>query len=150
DTGQVGFSIDSITGLITGIHPGTGRVQARVEDIRTDPIQVTVIAAPDTVAAAGPLRVTFTAVDAQSPPLSTTVSDLTTSPGQTVPLAGKSVHYVVIEPAPGSPAADLFFLAPGSATTPGADLHSVTAVTSTSGQADVSVRRTGATHPADS
>ncbi len=41
------FTIDSLTGLVTGAAPGTGRAQARVETLRTDPITVTVVEPPD-------------------------------------------------------------------------------------------------------
>ncbi len=42
DSGQVGFTLDSASGLVTGVQPGAGRVQARVEDIRSDAVTVTV------------------------------------------------------------------------------------------------------------
>ena len=41
DTGLVGFSLDT-TGLVIGIEPDTGRVQASIEAIRSEPITVTV------------------------------------------------------------------------------------------------------------
>ena len=42
----VGFSLNGTTGLVTGISAGSWHVQARVENLRSDPITVTVIAAP--------------------------------------------------------------------------------------------------------
>ncbi len=42
DTGQVGFTLDSTTGLVTAQTPGAGRVQARVETLRSGIITVTV------------------------------------------------------------------------------------------------------------
>ena len=47
DTG-LGFTLESTTGLVTGIKAGAWRVQAMVENLRSDPITVTVIAAPAT------------------------------------------------------------------------------------------------------
>ena len=45
DSGQVGFTIDSTSGLVQGVSEGGGRVQARVENLRSDPITVTVVPA---------------------------------------------------------------------------------------------------------
>jgi len=50
DTGVVGFTIDSVSGLVTAVEPDTGRVQARVESLRSDPILITVVAAPSPAA----------------------------------------------------------------------------------------------------
>ena len=44
DSGQIGFTLDTATGIVSGIHPGFGRAQARVEEIRSNPIQITVVA----------------------------------------------------------------------------------------------------------
>ncbi len=44
DSGQVGFTLDSASGLVRGVQPGAGRVQARVDDIRSDAVTVTVLA----------------------------------------------------------------------------------------------------------
>ncbi len=44
DSGQIGFTLDTVTGVIAGERAGAGRVQARVEDIRSEPILVTVVA----------------------------------------------------------------------------------------------------------
>jgi len=51
DSGQIGFTLGTETGVITGERAGAGRVQARVEDIRSEPILVTVVA--DSTAGAG-------------------------------------------------------------------------------------------------
>jgi hypothetical protein len=42
DTVQVGFTLEQATGLVTGTAPGAWRVQARLEDLRTNLITVTV------------------------------------------------------------------------------------------------------------
>jgi len=43
DSGQIGFTLDTTTGVIAGERAGAGRVQARVEAIRSEPILVTVV-----------------------------------------------------------------------------------------------------------
>ena len=43
DTGVVAFALDP-SGLVTALAPGSGRVQAAVENLRSDPIKVTVTA----------------------------------------------------------------------------------------------------------
>ena len=45
DSGQIGFTIDTATGIVSGVQPGSGRVQARVETIRSSPITITVVVA---------------------------------------------------------------------------------------------------------
>lgn len=42
DSGQLGFTLDATTGTVVAIETGSGRVQARVGDIRSDPITITV------------------------------------------------------------------------------------------------------------
>ena len=44
DSGQIGFTLDTATGIVSGIQLGSGRVQARVEEIRSNPISITVVA----------------------------------------------------------------------------------------------------------
>ena len=44
DSGQIGFTLDTATGIVSGVQPGSGRVQARVEEIRSNPIPITVVA----------------------------------------------------------------------------------------------------------
>ncbi len=44
DSGQIGFALDTATGIVSGVQPGSGRVQARVEEIRSNPITITVVA----------------------------------------------------------------------------------------------------------
>ena len=43
DSGQLGFTLDTTAGSVVAIATGSGRVQARVRDIRSDPITITVI-----------------------------------------------------------------------------------------------------------
>lgn len=44
DTGEVGIAVDAATGRVIAEAEGSWRVQARVEDIRSDPITITVTA----------------------------------------------------------------------------------------------------------
>ena len=44
DSGQIGFTLDTATGLISAHEIGEGRVQARVGNIRSNPITITVVA----------------------------------------------------------------------------------------------------------
>ncbi len=43
DSGQLGFTLDTTTGTVVAIAVGSGHVQARVADIRSDPITITVV-----------------------------------------------------------------------------------------------------------
>ncbi|MBI3081352.1 MAG: hypothetical protein HYY94_00260, partial [Gemmatimonadetes bacterium] len=42
--GTVGIALDTATGTVMAQAPGDWRVQARVEDIRSDPVTITVVA----------------------------------------------------------------------------------------------------------
>jgi hypothetical protein len=146
-TGNVGFTIDSASGLISTYGPGTGDVQARVENLGTNAIPVTVEAAPDSIAAVGEQRVVVDTASASSSPLTVVLLDLTSTPGDTLALAGKPVHFVTVDPPPGSSAAESFFITE-SGTQPGSDPHAVWLATAASGQAGVTaVRVDGQTQP---
>lgn len=146
DTGQVGFTIDSATGLVEALAPGSGRVQARVETLTSGRILVTVTPAPDSLAAGVP-EATLPLGQAASGPVSAAVWDLTTTPGSQLALAGKPVHFELVDPPPGTTAAAAVFLTLGD-TVPGTDPHRVTATTQADGQASVLVRRvSGAAQP---
>ena len=43
DSGQIGFTLDTASGIIAGTHPGAGRVQASLADLRSNPITITVV-----------------------------------------------------------------------------------------------------------
>jgi hypothetical protein len=145
--GNVGFTIDSATGLISTYGPGSGDVYARVEALATAAISVTVEPAPDSVVPLGETRVVVDTAAASSTPLTVVVWDLTSTPGDTLALAGKPVHYLTVDPQPGSPGADSFFIT-ASGTEPGDDPHRVDVTTVASGQAAVSaVRVAGQTQP---
>ncbi len=147
DSGQVGFTIERETGFVRAVSPGSGRVRARVDDLTSGTVVVTVTGAPDSTAAAGPTRVTVDTAATVSAALSVTVLDLTTSPGAQLALAGKTVHFLTIDPVPGSAAADGFYLSE-SGTGPGTDPHRVVVTTGTDGLGSILVaRQTGMSQP---
>ncbi len=149
DTGAVGFTIDATTGWIVASHPGSGRVVAQADDIRSGELQVTVTGAPDSVAAVSEQQVTIDVGANVSPPLRVIVLDTTTEPGAQLALAEKPVHFFVVDPMPGSPQAQGFFLATTD-TLPSSDPFGIEAVTDADGVATAVVRRASATAQPDS
>lgn len=147
DSVQVGFTLDTLTGLITATAPGgPWRVQARADELRTDPpINVTVVAAPDSIAGPDSTRVTVALAQTVSDLLATTVLDLTTNPGVPSPLGGVPVVYQLVDPTPGSAAADGVALGLQGAV--GDEPHRVDATTLPTGQALVTVNRVGSVQP---
>ncbi|MCH7874764.1 MAG: hypothetical protein IH965_05645 [Gemmatimonadetes bacterium] len=147
DTVQVGFTLDSLTGLITATAPGgPWRVQGRVEELRTDPpIRVTVTPSPDSMAVVEPSRIVVDSGVLQSAGLVTIVYDLTTTPDQLTPLPGVAVRYELVDPAPGAAAAASVALVVTSEVD--VDPHRVEAVTGSDGQASAFARRIGLGQP---
>ncbi len=146
DSGQLGFTLDS-AGLVTGVSPGTGRVQARIESLRSDPITIEVTAIPDSAEAAGAIRLVVPAGIDQSDALMVLVLESTSGPS--LPIANKSVRFALVDPAPGTAAAEgLFLLA--SDTVPGLDPHETVAVTGATGVATATVNRVAAATVPDS
>jgi len=144
DTVEVGFTLDSTTGLVTGLFAGTGRVQADADGLRTNLITVTVRAVADSIAAVQD-TITFPGSDGESPALGATVYDLPPS-GTATPLAGVSVWFALVSPAPGTPeAATLALAAQGQA--PGSDPHTALVTTLASGIAFATLRRVGLGQP---
>jgi hypothetical protein len=142
DSGQVGFTIDGATGLITAHAPGSGRVRPRVEELTTLAVVfVTVTAAPDSVGPSGGQTVTMAVTDSVSPPLTVVVYQLTDESASPVALGEKPVHFYVVEPLPGSSEAGGFFLTAQDSVEAGSDPHSVTVTTDAGGSASVVVRR---------
>jgi hypothetical protein len=145
----VGFTLDSLTGLITALSPGgSWPVQGHVEELRTEPaIQVSVVAAPDSLAAGVPALDTVPLAETESAALAVVVYDLTTSVGEALGLSGKRVVFRLADPAPGSPAAAGVALSePGQ--DPRADPHTVERTTAAGGLATVAAERvTGLAQP---
>jgi hypothetical protein len=134
DTGSLVFQLDP-SGLVHGITLGSGRVQANSDNLRSDPITVTVTPVPDTAAATIPTRVVVPSTDVQSADLSVAVYSRS-STGTLTSILGKTVIYQVAEPATSTG----FFLTV-SDTLPGPDARKVTTVTTSTGTASARVRR---------
>lgn len=148
DSGQIGFTLDGATGSVTAFAPSKGRVQARVDNLVSGAITVTVTPAPDSVAADGDQRLSFAVAAESSPPLRVVVLDLTTNPGEVAALSAKPVTFALVDPAPGSDAAAGLFLTVSDV--PGANPHVVTTTTEATGLASVVVRLVPGATPADS
>jgi hypothetical protein len=147
DTGDVGFTVDSATGWVVASHPGTGRVAARTRNVRSGDLQITVLPAPDSLAATSEVRLTVASGVSASSPAEVIVLDTTTEPGTQLALPEKVVHFLVVEPPSGSPELQGFFLATTD-TVPGTDPFRVDAVTDQEGLARAVVRRvSGSTQP---
>lgn len=141
DTGQVGFELDP-SGLVTALEPDTARVRAVVDDLPSPTVTVIVRPAPDSAAASGQARDTVAAGATASSPRVAIVFDLTTTPGTALPLSGVAVHFAVVDPASGTPAAQDVFLSSGDSV-PGADPRHHDAMTDPGGLARVMVHRLG-------
>jgi len=127
--------VDSFTGATVGLLGGqTGRVQARVGNLRTNPLTLTVLSPLDSIVAAGPLRdtVTVSTPDSLSDSLPILVY-VTPAANNTLSLTGRRVAY----------AATVY---PSGATTVTL-VPRDTARTNTSGLAVVQVRLTGGPVP---
>jgi hypothetical protein len=81
DTGVVGFTIDSSTGLVTAESPDTGRVVAQTHDIRSGEVEITV-------------------TDTSSAPLGLDMLDRMTQPESHLALPDEPVHLLVVERPP--------------------------------------------------
>ncbi len=144
---SAGFTLDSTTGLVTAVTVGVGRVQARVENLTSGLIIVTVTGAPDSVGPAGAQRLVVGPGDTASAPLTVGVFDLTTDPGAQLALGGTTVQFDMIEPAPGTAEAQTVRLARTDTVTV-SDPHAVAVTTDAAGQAGVLVARVaGSTQP---
>ena len=142
DTGQLGFTLDSLTGLVTGVEPGGGRVRPSFEDLITRAVvTVTVTPAPDSMAPAGDQRIAMGAGDSVSAPMIAAVFDCTTDSGIVSLLENKPVHFYLTIPLPGSSDASGFYLAPSENGQPGADQHHTVASTNQQGQARAVIKR---------
>ncbi|UCG87059.1 MAG: hypothetical protein JSW71_00490 [Gemmatimonadota bacterium] len=142
DTGQLGFTLDSLSGLVTGVEPGGGRVRPRFEDMTTLAIiTVTVTPAPDSVASVGDHRIALAASDSVSAPMVVAVFDLTTDSSAVLAIENKPVQFYVVNPLPGSADASGFYLAPSEDGQLGEDQHRLLTTTNQQGQARAVVKR---------
>jgi hypothetical protein len=146
---DIGFDIDSTTGVVRALSPSSGRVRARVEELRSDTITIWVTGAPDSIRSAGDTLVTMASDAAVSPRLMIALIDLTTDSAVVRPLADKAVTFTLVDPLPASLDAQGFFLTV-SDSVPGPDPHSVTVTTDGENQAYVVVRRLAGSSLTDS
>ena len=141
DTGQLGFTLDTLSGLVTGYAPGSGSVQPRLEDLITRAlIEVTVTPAADSVAPGGSQQLTMAAGDSVSPAMSVAVL-LVDSLGATVAIGEKPVHFYLVDPPPGSASATGLFLTIEAGGQLGGEPHHVVAISDGGGQASAVVKR---------
>lgn len=141
DTGQLGFTLDTLSGLVTGYAQGAGYVQPRLEDLTTRAlIEVTVTPAADSVAPAGSQQLTMAAGDSVSPSMSVTVLQID-SLGAAVALGEKPVHFYLVDPLPGSANATGFHLTTEAGGQVGEEPHHVVAISGAGGQASAVVKR---------
>lgn len=134
------LAVDSPGVGVIGRAPATAaRVVAASGNLRSDPLTVRVLAAADSLGGTGSSALTVAAADSQSGPLATAVLDLTTTPGQAVPLSGRPVRYSIVFPA---------FAGLASATAVlGNDSLAATVLTAAGGTTSVVVKRRGAAQP---
>lgn len=92
------IAVDASTGATAGLAPGTGRLQASVGNLRSNPVIVTVIAALDSIRAEGATRdtVVVSAPDSLSDSLAVRVF----APSG-APLGGRKVALTIVFPAGG-------------------------------------------------
>lgn len=145
DTVQVGFALDSMTGMVTGLYAGTGRVRGNAAGLPTNLITVKVTAVADSIAALEPSEDTLPATDTESPAFGATVYDVPPT-GPPAPVAGTPVRFTIVQPAAGTAAAATLAIgAPGQP--PEDDPLVVTVATSSGGSAFATVRRVGQGQP---
>ena len=145
DTAAPAFTLDSLTGLVTGILAGTGRVQGIADGLRTNTITVTILAVPDSIAGVEPTTVTVAGDASESPSLVAAVYDVSPT-GQATAVSGRPVRFTIVEPAAGTPEASQVAIGlPGQPA--GTDSLSVVATSISGGLALATVRRSGNLQP---
>lgn len=122
---QIGFTLDSTTGLVTAVFPSSARVQARVGNLRSGSITVTVTGAPDSLTPAGDTIIALTDQQTKSSPIQVQVLDLTTIPGEISGLGGKIVRFTL----PGGPLTSAFLTLADTAIGNGSAVDAVTSGT---------------------
>jgi hypothetical protein len=106
--------------------------------LRSDPLALRVLPAADTLKGPASSALAVAAADSQSGPLTTTVQDLTTTPGTPAPLTGRPVRYTLVYPAYADLASARAVLANDSL---------AATVLTAAGTASVTVKRRGAPQP---
>jgi Big-like domain-containing protein len=88
-------TVDSTTGVVTGVAPGTARVQASVGSLTSDLVSLTVLARADTLAIEGDSIFTVTGDTLASPPLVVSLQSFTSGA-----LSDRPVIYEITTPTP--------------------------------------------------
>lgn len=88
-------TLDSVTGRLRGVTPGSARIVARALDLYSSTATFTIVARADTVVRVSPAIVTVGAADSLSPDLSTRLEAGTPR----APVAGRRLVYTVVSPA---------------------------------------------------
>jgi hypothetical protein len=88
-------SVDSLSGLVTGIAPGTARFQASVGSLTSDLISLIVLTPADTLAIVGDSIFTLIGDSVVTPPLMVSVQSFTTGA-----LSDRPVIYEITTPTP--------------------------------------------------
>jgi hypothetical protein len=149
DTAPIGFTLDSLTGLIHAVAPDTAKIQARVDNLTTGTITIRVLGASDSISPGSDSLVTLTKARTTDS-VSAYVWDLTTNPGTQLALTEKPVHFELSDPAPGSVPANSLYLALVGESGPGDDPFRVTAISGPGGRARVVLHRVSGTTQPDS
>lgn len=143
-----GFTIDSITGLITAFVPDTAKILAYDGTLRSNTLQVIITPQPDTVFA--PItRIVVAPLATESGALAVTVQDITTNPATPRVLGGKTVSYVITSPAAVTSIYLEAHTTPGDSL-PGADPLRGSVKTAGNGQALIFVHTVAGQTPPDS
>ena len=135
-------TIDSATFGLVGVRPGTGRVVAISGNLQSAPLVVSVVVAPDSLAASGATVDTVPELDSLSAPLTVQLLDLHTDATQALGITwGDTVRFAIVYP--------VFAGQPDTAATLGNDSLTAAVLTAISpaGSASVEVRRNGPTRP---
>lgn len=140
DSGPTVLELDP-AGVAVGAFPGTQRLQARIDELRSDPVGITVTAAPDSIAAFSAQRVTVPAGETRSGDLSVILFERITDPDQPMPVPGKMATFQLVDPPPGSGEADGIELVVADTVATDDPLRGV-ALTGTDGVASAVVRVT--------
>lgn len=118
--------VDSLSGATVGRNVGTGRIQARVGNLRSNPVTITILDPLDSIRASGPDTVTVLAPDTLSDSMKIQAFG---PPGPTGSTAGRKVILSIILP-PGAPG---LTLVPGDTVRTNASGLAVFQVRATSG-----------------
>ncbi len=126
-------AVDSAIFGLVGVQPGPGRVVAFSGSLASDPLQVGVVRAPDSLVVVGSSLDSVAAADSVSDSLKAGLLDLRTNPAQPTPLgSGYQVTFTIVFPAPAVLSADSVTL--------GNDSLTQVRLTGTAGTAFVMVR----------